>query len=157
MTAEIIGFVEAHADCLLRTCVPGHLTGSAWILDPERRRVVLVHHRKLDKWLQPGGHADGDPDLAAVALREAREETGLARLRLVSKAVFDIDRHRIPPHGATPAHWHLDLRFQIEAEPEEALAVSDESNDVQWVELTRVEEYNSEESMLRMVQKTVNS
>ena len=70
MTAEIIRFVEEHTDCLLRTCVPGHLTGSAWIVDALRRRVLLAHHRKLDKWLQPGGHADGDPDLLAVALRE---------------------------------------------------------------------------------------
>jgi 8-oxo-dGTP pyrophosphatase MutT (NUDIX family) len=154
MAAEIIRFVEAHPDCLLRTCAPGHLTGSAWIVDAPRRRVLLTHHRKLDKWLQPGGHADGDPDLLAVALREAREETGLTRLRAVSPKVFDVDRHSIPPRGATPGHWHLDLRFLVEADPAEALIVSDESHDLAWVDLARVAALNPEESMLRMVRKT---
>src|SRR5438309_2052483 len=75
MTADTIHFVETHEDCLLRSCVPGHLTGSAWIVSPDRARTLLTHHHKLDKWLQLGGHADGQDDLAAVALREAREES----------------------------------------------------------------------------------
>jgi 8-oxo-dGTP pyrophosphatase MutT (NUDIX family) len=154
MTAEVIHFVEAHPDCLLRTCVPGHLTGSAWIVDAPRRRVLLTHHRKLDKWLQPGGHADGDPDLLAVALREGREETGLTRLHAVSPEVFDVDRHPIPPRGDTPGHWHLDLRFLVAADPEEELIISDESHDLAWVELERIAALNPEESMLRMVRKT---
>ncbi len=154
MTAEIIRFVEAHADCLERICAPGHLTGSAWIVNPTRSRVLLVHHRKLDKWLQPGGHADGDPDLLAVARREAREETGLTRLRTVSPAIFDADRHWIPPRGGTPGHWHHDLRFLLEADPAEALVVSDESHDVRWVDLAGVAALNPEQSLLRMVSKT---
>jgi len=154
MTAAIIRFVEAHADCLERTCAPGHLTGSAWVVDPARRRVLLVHHRKLDKWLQPGGHADGDPDLLAVARREAQEETSLVRLRTVSPDVFDADRHWIPPRGDTPGHWHHDLRFLFEADPSEPLTVSDESHDVRWVDLAGVPALNPEESLLRMVAKT---
>ncbi len=154
MTAEIIRFVEAQADCLHRTCAPGHLTGSAWIVDPERRRALLVHHRKLDKWLQPGGHADGDPDLLAVARREAREETGLTELRTVSPAVFDADRHWIPPRGDVPGHWHHDVRFLFEADPARPLTVSDESHDVRWVELGGVVALNSEEALLRMVRKS---
>jgi 8-oxo-dGTP pyrophosphatase MutT (NUDIX family) len=154
MTAEIIRFVEAHVDCLERTCAPGHLTGSAWIIDPDRRRALLVHHRKLDKWLQPGGHADGDPDLLAVARREAREETGPTQLRTVSPAIFDADRHWIPPRGEAPGHWHHDLRFLLEADPAEALVVSDESHDVRWVDLAGVAALNPEESLLRMVRKT---
>ena len=154
MTAAILRFVEEREDCLLRTCAPGHLTGSAWIVDAPRRRTLLAHHRKLDKWLQPGGHADGDPDLLAVALREAREETGLTRLRAVSPEVFDVDRHWIPPRGDAAGHWHLDLRFLIEADPDEELIVSDESHDLMWVELARVAALNPEESMLRMVRKT---
>ncbi len=89
-----------------------------------------------------------------MALREAREETGLTRLKPVSAEAFDVDRHWIPPRGDTPGHWHLDLRFLLEADPEEALVVSDESHDLRWVELARVAELNSEESMLRMVRKT---
>ncbi len=151
---EIIRFVEVHADCLLRTCGPGHLTGSAWIVSPDRTSTLLTHHRKLDKWLQLGGHADGDADLLAVALREAREESGLTRLRSVSREIFDCDRHSIPARGSEPAHWHLDLRFLIEADPAEPLAISCESKALAWVEIERVTTLNPEESMARMVRKT---
>ena len=155
MTADTIRFVEAHPDCFLRSQLSGHLTGSAWIVDATRTRTLLTHHHQLDKWLQLGGHADGDPDLRAVALREAREETGLVRLTLVSSAVFDVDRHWIPPRGDAPGHWHHDLRFLIEADAAEPLVISDESHDLAWVELAGVPALNPEESMLRMVRKTV--
>lgn len=155
MTTETLRFVAAGAECLLRSCVPGHLTGSAWIVTPDRARVLLTHHRKLDKWLQLGGHADGDGDLAAVALREAREESGLTRLRLVSAEIFDLDRHWIPPRKTDPGHFHYDLRFLIEADAGEPLAISSESKDLAWVELGRVTALNPEESMARMVRKTV--
>ena len=155
MTVETILFVEAHEDCLLRTCVPGHLTGSAWIVSPDKTRTLLTHHGKLDKWLQLGGHADGDSDLAAVALREAREESGLSKLRLVSTGIFDLDRHWIPARKTEPAHWHYDIRFMIEADPAEPLTISDESKDLAWVEVARVTTLNPEESMARMVRKTV--
>jgi len=153
MTMATIQFVAEHADCLLRSQLSGHLTGSAWIVDAGRTRTLLTHHRKLDLWLQLGGHADGDPDLAAVALREAREESGLTRLRPVSPAIFDLDRHWIPARKDVPAHWHFDLRFLIEADPGEPLVISDESHDLAWVELGRVAALNPEESMARMVRK----
>lgn len=155
VAADTLRFVRGQADCLLRTCIPGHLTGSAWIVSPARDRVLLTHHRKLDKWLQLGGHADGDPDLAAVALREAREESGLTGLRLVSPLIFDLDVHVIPARRADPAHRHYDLRFLIEADPAEPLAISEESKDLAWVALDRVTALNPEESMARMVRKTV--
>lgn len=155
MTTEVIRFVETHADCLLRSCAPGHLTGSAWIVSPDRKRTLLTHHHKLDKWLQLGGHADGDGDLLAVALREAREESGLTRLRVVDTAVFDVDRHWIPPRKSDPGHYHHDLRFVIEADPAEPVVISSESKDLAWVEVERVVALNPEESMARMVRKTI--
>jgi len=154
MTAATLRFVETHADCLQRTCVPGHLTGSAWIVNPDRTRTLLTHHHKLDKWLQLGGHADGDGDLLAVALREAREESGIAGVRAVAAEIFDCDRHLIPARGAEPEHYHYDLRFMIEANPAEPLVISNESKDLAWVEIARVTTLNSEESMARMVRKT---
>lgn len=155
MAAEIIRFAEAHPDCLQRTCAPGHLTGSAWVVSPDRRRTLLTHHHKLDKWLQLGGHADGEADLLAVALREAREESGLTRLRVMDTAIFDVDRHWIPPCKAEPGHYHHDVRFLIEADPGEPLVISNESKDLAWVDIDRVTALNPEESMARMVRKTI--
>ncbi len=153
MLAEYFPFIAAHPDCLWRTCLDGHLTASAWIVDATRTRTLLTHHRKLDRWIQLGGHVDGEADLVAAALREAQEESGLARLRLVSPEIFDVDRHRIPARSAEPEHWHFDVRFLIEADPAEPLAISDESKDLAWVRLEEVARLNSEESLLRMVRK----
>jgi 8-oxo-dGTP pyrophosphatase MutT (NUDIX family) len=152
--ADMIGFVENHDDCLLRSCRPGHLTGSAWIVSPDRRRTLLTHHHKLDKWLQLGGHADGDGDLLAVALREAREESGLGSVVALSAAVFDVDRHWIPPRQTDAGHFHYDLRFIFSADPDEPLLVSSESKDLAWVDLAGVAALNPEESIARMVRKT---
>jgi 8-oxo-dGTP pyrophosphatase MutT (NUDIX family) len=154
MLASYAPFIAAHPDCLWRTCLEGHLTASAWMVDPARERTLLTHHRKLDRWLQLGGHVDGETDLAAAALREAREESGLARLRLVSPEIFDVDRHRIPARGAEPEHWHYDVRFLIEADPAETLTVTHESKDLAWVPLSDVARLNPEESIARMVRKT---
>ena len=154
MAAEMIRFVEAHADCFLRSCAPGHLTGSAWIVSPDRARTLLTHHHKLDKWLQLGGHADGEADLLAVALREACEESGLTRLHAVGSVPFDVDRHWIPAHKDEPGHYHHDVRFMIEADPDEPLMISNESKDLAWIEVDRVTALNPEESMARMVRKT---
>ena len=154
MVAETIRFVEAHADCLMRSQLSGHLTGSAWIVDAARTQTLLTHHRKLDKWLQLGGHADGESDLLKVALNEAREESGLMRVRAVSPEIFDLDRHWIPARKAEPGHFHYDLRFLLEADPQERLAISSESHDLAWVELAQIAALNPEESIARMVRKT---
>jgi 8-oxo-dGTP pyrophosphatase MutT (NUDIX family) len=152
---ETVELVTAHPDCLLRSCLPGHVTGSAWIVSPDRSQTLLTLHRKLGKWLQLGGHADGDPNLLAVAMREAVEESGLRSLRAVRNEVFDVDRHWIPARGAEPGHWHHDLRFLIEADPAEPLTVSNESKALAWVRVRAVAELNPSESMARMVRKTL--
>lgn len=154
MTVEISDFVRAEPRCGERTLETGHLTGSAWIVDAARTQVLLTHHRKLDKWLQLGGHADGDLDVLAVALREAAEESGLTNLRVVNGALFDVDKHWIPPRQAEPGHWHYDLRFLLEADPAEPLLITSESRDLAWIPLTRIQEYTREESVLRMARKT---
>jgi 8-oxo-dGTP pyrophosphatase MutT (NUDIX family) len=150
----MLAFIDAHPDCLWRTCLEGHLTGSAWVIDRARRKTLLTHHRKLGKWLQLGGHADGEEDLAAVALREAREESGLADVRLASPEIYDLDAHTIPARGSEPAHIHFDVRFLCEASSEAPLHVSDESHALAWLDLDAVVQLNPEESLLRMVRRT---
>ncbi len=154
MVADALRFIRGEPHCFQRTCLPGHVTGSSWILDPSRTRTLLTLHRKLGRWLNPGGHADGDPDPRAVALREAQEETGLASVRIADPALFDFDRHWIPEHKGQPGHWHYDFRFRLEADPAEPLQISEESNDLRWADLTEVPGLNAAESVLRLIRKT---
>jgi 8-oxo-dGTP pyrophosphatase MutT (NUDIX family) len=142
-----------HPDAFQRTHLPGHITGSALIISPDRKMTLLVHHAKLNKWLQPGGHADGDQDVAAVALREAREETGLQSLALVSAEIFDIDIHSIPNRKEFPQHDHYDVRYLVQGSPKETVVVSNESHDVKWVGLSEIDRYTAEPSILRMREK----
>jgi 8-oxo-dGTP pyrophosphatase MutT (NUDIX family) len=128
---QMLEFARAHADCCERTLLSGHFTGSAWLVSADGARVLLTHHRKLNRWLQLGGHADGDGDLAAVALREAEEESGLSRLRLEG-GIFDLDRHAIPGRGREPEHWHHDVRFVVRATDDEQFVANEESNELAW-------------------------
>jgi 8-oxo-dGTP pyrophosphatase MutT (NUDIX family) len=150
---EIAEFVQREAACAERSLRGGHLTGSAWVVNREGDKVLLLHHRKLRKWLQPGGHADGEMNLLAVALREAREESGLVTLAPVSTAIFDVDIHAIPARGDEPEHLHYDLRFAIVADEDERLRINEESNSLLWMPLDRVPELTQEESILRMCRK----
>jgi 8-oxo-dGTP pyrophosphatase MutT (NUDIX family) len=131
---------------------PGHLTGSAWVLDPRAEKVLLLHHAKLKRWLQPGGHADGEYDLAAVALREASEESGLASLALADPGIFDIDIHVIPERGEEPEHSHFDVRFVVTADSAIPPVISHESLGAAWVPLHGLKAITSDESVLRMAQ-----
>ncbi len=160
MTARTIAFVEAHPNCLERSLLEGHITGSAWITSPDGSQVILIHHRKLDRWFQPGGHADGDPDVAAVALREALEETGLPDLRLVSPAIFDVDIHTIPARGGrsageVPEHLHYDIRFQANSNKKILFGENREVKEIRWVSLTEAERLANSESIGRMVRKSL--
>lgn len=153
MLSRIIAFVETREECFERTLLEGHVTGSAWVVNPERTHALLVHHRRLDRWLQPGGHCDGNPDVLATALREVLEETGIAA-QPVTPAVFDVDAHDIPARGAEPAHVHYDIRFLAEAPLSEQPVVSPESRDVRWVPLGGILRMDIDESVLRLVRKT---
>lgn len=130
-------FLASHGDLYRREHPPGHFTASAWLVSADGRRTLLTHHRKLGLWLQPGGHADGDENLAAVALREADEETGVAGLA-VEGGVFDIDRHRIPARRAEPEHWHYDVRYVVRAGADERFVVSEESHALAWRDIAEV-------------------
>lgn len=154
---RVRGLVEAHPDCFERRCLPGHITASCWIVTEDGQRCLLTHHRKLGRWLQLGGHADGDPDVVAVALREAREESGMRDFELVVPAggcpVVDVDIHTIPPHGHEPEHEHHDVRFLFRARSGQTLAISEESNDLRWFDWRSVASETADESLLRLARK----
>ncbi|MBI2709894.1 MAG: NUDIX hydrolase [Actinobacteria bacterium] len=129
----VLEFLAHHHDALHRSCVAGHLTGSAAVVDASRARTLLMLHRKLGRWFQPGGHADGDGNLAGVALREATEETGLDRLQLWLPAI-DVDVHEVAPPGEPP-HLHLDVRFLVVAPAGATERGNHESLALRWVDV----------------------
>ena len=149
-------FVRVHEDCFERSCQDGHVTGSAWIVSPDHSKFLLTHHRKFERWLQLGGHADGDPDPLRVALREAREESGLPRLDVVSSdgvdLPFDVDVHLVPASGREPAHLHHDIRYLLVAAEGQELRVSDESIELRWFAQARADEILPE-GLLRMARR----
>lgn len=143
-------FFDSHAEVFERRHPPGHFTASCWLVSSDGTRVLLTHHRKLERWLQLGGHADGDDDLARVALREAEEESGLTGL-VVEPPIFDLDRHTIPARGAEPEHWHYDVRYVVHAGDNEDFVVSDESHALAWRPIAAMPgDASLDESMRRM-------
>ncbi|MCG8588548.1 MAG: NUDIX hydrolase [Proteobacteria bacterium] len=157
---QVRELLASRPDCFSRTCWPGHVTASAWIVSPDYRSVLLTHHAKLDRWLQLGGHADGDPDVANVALREAREESGMSAFGFVSPPggdeeplPLDVDVHTIPQRGSEPRHEHHDVRFLLVARPDQRLERSHESKDLRWFPRSELTSWIDEESLLRMHRK----
>ena len=152
--SEYKDFVIANENCFERSLLEAHITCGAWILDGSGTKTLLTHHRKLNRWLQLGCHADGDHDVHRVAAKEAEEESGISTLELVSKDIFDIDIHKIPTQGDVPAHLHYDARFLFRTTDNEKYEVSNESIDIAWVKIDEIEKYSLEESILLMVEKT---
>jgi 8-oxo-dGTP pyrophosphatase MutT (NUDIX family) len=149
---RFLALLDHHPRCFHRDCWTGHITGSAWLVDAGGTDVLLTHHRKLDLWVQLGGHSDGDPDTRSVAQREAEEESGLA-VEPVSPRIFDLDIHPIPARKADPEHLHFDVRYAFVSRSGRDYRVSDESHDLAWVPIDEVHRYTTEESMLRMARK----
>ena len=167
--ARVKALVLEHPDCFLRSCLPGHVTGSAWILSPDHRRFLLGHHRKLDRWLQLGGHADGESRVCAVALREAEEESGQGPFRILAvpdpsgaPLPIDVDVHAIPARAGDaagpgePAHEHHDVRFALVAAGDE-VRLSGESKALGWFEMAELESVlhrlRADESLVRLGRK----
>lgn len=152
---RLISLLKNFPNCYNRSLVSGHMTGSAWIIDEKAESVLLLHHKKLNRWLQPGGHADGEQNILAVSKKEAVEETGLSSLKLFNEQVFDLDIHLIPAHKGIKAHFHNDIRFLFMADRSESITVSDESNEVAWVPVDEVGKLTkNNQSIHRMILKT---
>ena len=134
ITADrMLDFVRSTPHCFERSHAAGHMTGSAWLLNPAGDKALLTLHHNLQRWMQTGGHADGDPDILRVALKEAEEESGITGIVPISGEIFDIDIHLIParPAKGEPAHYHYDVRYMLRA-PHEQYAISQESDDLAW-------------------------
>lgn len=129
---------------------PGHFTASAFVLSPDGRRIALLFHPKLKRWLQPGGHLEpGDPDVLSATKREIEEEIGIRELQLLVDGLFDLDVHQIPASPREPAHLHLDLRYAFRSETERL----DGEHEARWVPLEAVNEVESDASVTRAVAK----
>jgi 8-oxo-dGTP pyrophosphatase MutT (NUDIX family) len=143
-----------HTRCFHRDFLPGHITGSAFIVDQQAEHVLLTHHAKLNKWLQPGGHADGDENVLRVALREAEEETGLRSFSIVdNENIFDIDIHTIPARKNFPEHLHFDIRVLLIADRSEPLQITEESHDLRWIPFNDLVAFANNDSLTRMLEK----
>ncbi len=160
---QMMQFVLSHPhNWWMRATAEGHVTGSAWILNHARTHALLLHHQKLNLWVQPGGHLDAtDASPAAGAIREAIEETGIPHLNLASEALFDVDVHAIPAStGKTgieriePAHLHYDVRYLIIAS-DHRVTISEESLDAKWMLLEELALPSCERSIARMAEKSL--
>lgn len=146
----MLAWIERYPlDAHLRTRLEGHLTASALVVNHERTHALLTHHKKLGRWLQLGGHCDGDANLVRVALREAIEESGIADLT-IDPAVIDLDIHTIPARGSEPEHLHLDVRFVVHAPRGARAIISDESHALAWVSPAELGGLNTDESVRRL-------
>ncbi len=150
---DMLSFIDANEDCFERSLEIGHITGSSWLLNKAGDKALLMHHRKLNKWLQLGGHADGDSDILVVALKEAQEESGINSIEPVSNGIFDIDIQKIPAYKSIAEHLHYDVRFLLKVTSDETFQVNSESNELRWIGKNREELLSSEPSVARMFDK----
>lgn len=147
---RIVAWIDSYpTDAHRRERLEGHLTASALVVDVERGAALLTHHRKLGRWLQLGGHCDGDANLARTALREAVEESGIPDL-CIDPRPLDVDVHSIPARGAEPEHLHLDTRFLVFAPAGALEVVSEESLELRWFRPDELDRIPTDESVRRL-------
>jgi 8-oxo-dGTP pyrophosphatase MutT (NUDIX family) len=151
--AEMLKFIRANENCFDREFKIGHITGSSWLINKQGDKALLMHHAKLDKWLQLGGHADGESDILAVAIKEASEESGIKAIEPKSSDIFDIDIHKIPANKKDKEHFHYDVRFLLQVTSEENIEVNEESKELRWISKDKKELPTNEMSVVRMFQK----
>ncbi len=152
---RILAFIDRHPhDAHQRSCREGHLTASALVLDAAGQRALLTHHAKLDKWLQLGGHCDGDANLPGVALREACEESGIATLAIDPRPI-DVDIHQIPERPGEPAHLHLDTRFLVRASEPALPRRNHESHELRWLSFAEAMSLACDDSLGRLLRRAV--
>lgn len=125
-------FLGSSNNCFSRENQSGHFTASAFVINKQGDKFLLMHHAKLDKWVQLGGHCDGDPDILSVAIKEAQEESGCLKIRPISPTIFDLDIHSIPAIANIAPHRHYDVRFLLQIDDSSLLKSNAESKELKW-------------------------
>ena len=153
--AQTLEFVRSTEDFASRLNEAGHLTGSAWVVNPAGNAVLLIHHVNLDRWLQPGGHVEnGDASIQSTAMREACEECGIPAAGMEDDRLYDIDVHPIPERKGFPAHLHYDFRFLVRVEDTGLLSAQlGEVQEVKWFSPLEIEKMGLGPSVMRMMMK----
>lgn len=149
---RFLKFMSENEDCLLRSNLEGHITASAIVVDYPAEMVLLIHHKKLDKWLQPGGHCDGDADTLNVAIKEVYEETGV-KIEPNGQKIIDLDIHTIPQRKEVPEHEHFDVRYIFKADSITSLVQNHETLDLKWIPFEDVLEYTEEKSLVKLLNR----
>ena len=150
---DLSAFIAQHNDCFERSLEVGHITASAWLLNKDHTHALLMHHAKLDKWFQLGGHCDGNPNVLDVAIKEAQEESGIMAIEPLLESVFDIDIHLIPANKKEKEHYHYDVRFLLHVTSDEDVIQNSESKELRWIGKNRDDLPTDSESVVRMFNK----
>ena len=159
--ALILDFLEKNGDAFLRSNLLAHMTASSWIVNPQRTKTLMVYHNLYDSWSWTGGHADGETDLLSVALREAREETGIEHVRPVSPEIFSLEVLTVDGHEKrgeyVPSHLHMNVTYLLEAEESDTLHICREENSgVAWFTLEEALKASSEPWFVERIYKKLN-
>lgn len=152
--AKMLEFINSCNNPFSREQTAGHFTGSAFLLNSTQDKFLLMHHAKLDIWLQPGGHCDGDHNVLNVSIKEAQEESGIMAIEPVSNTIYDLDVHLVPANSKHPAHYHYDVRFLLKSLHDE-LVPNEESKELRWInqDLSNSGDIELHESIIRMINK----
>ncbi len=150
---KMLAFIREYPNCFERSLLIGHITASAWLLNRDRTKALLMHHAKLGKWFQVGGHCDGNPNVIAVAIKEAQEESGIMNIAPVNQEIFDIDIHLIPENKKEKAHFHYDVRFLLHVTSDEKIQQNKESKELRWIGKDKADLPTDNPSVARMFNK----
>lgn len=150
---SIIDFIQKYENCFERSLVIGHITASAWLVDKANQKAFLMHHAKLNKWLQPGGHCDGDSNVLNVAIKEAKEESGISNIEPMMADIFDVDVHKIQANSKESEHYHYDIRFLLQVKTNEKGKKNHESHEIMWIEKNTTQSPPLEDSVKRLFNK----
>ena len=152
---HIMTFIQRNEYCFERSLAIGHVTASAWLLSQDGSQALMMHHKKLDKWVQLGGHCDGNPDVLAVAVKEAQEESGITAIAPVSQAIFDLAIFLVPENAHAPAHAHYDICFLLQVTGDEEVAKNSESKELRWISKKAKKLPTDEPSVMHLFKKWV--